>query len=203
MSRGKARLTNRLTIILDSICIAISFYMAAIIRGGILTSVGGYNDKYANALILLILTNIIISAGHDKNKHVFKRGYFEEFVCVIKDHLKLAMVLMVYMFVMKTGTGYSRIFFFFFYLLNVLLTYVVRSYLKIIMLLYYKRSSANNKVMLITLSQNARDILRHVPSFMLIPRIGALKHMLHIQRLKKLEKVVPLVELLHYWQDRF
>lgn len=159
MKQDNIKITVWMTFLLDLISLIVSFYLAAFIRGGILVK-GGFNDIYTNAFIVLLLSCLFIHFITDSNRDIFKRGYMVELKCVLRYQTKLALILLAYMFAIKKSMLYSRLFFLLFFAVNTLLSYVLRSYLKIIMLLGYKKSGMSNKVMLITVSRNAKSILK-------------------------------------------
>jgi exopolysaccharide biosynthesis polyprenyl glycosylphosphotransferase len=161
MKRENARVTGWLTLLVDFISMTFSFALAGFIRGGILDSTisGGI---YTNAIIVLTFSIIIVSYIGTSNNNIFKRGYFEEFVSIIKDQSEIALIFFIYMFAIKESGEYSRIFLGLFFLFQVLFTFVLRSYMKLIMLLGYKKSSASNKVMLVTISKDAQNIIRKI-----------------------------------------
>lgn len=151
---------NLLTMLIDLICGVVAFTVAALVRGGIISQ-GYMSVEYINILIFMILSILIIdSMSH--NKKIFKRGYLEELISIIKDQGKLVLIILGYMFIIKQGSIYSRIFVIVFLLLNTLLTYVARSYMKLILLLAYKKSKNSNKVMLITISRSASEVIHQI-----------------------------------------
>jgi exopolysaccharide biosynthesis polyprenyl glycosylphosphotransferase len=161
MKKENERVTNWLTIAVELISMIASFYLAAYIRGGIIKS-GSYNEVYSNALIVLFFSCILIHNLDNEKNNSFKRGYFEEFIHIVKNQCKLGLILLAYMFLVQQSSMCSRIFFMFFFLLNTLFNYVLINYLKIIMLVYYKRGTGSRKVMLITTSRNAARIIRRI-----------------------------------------
>jgi exopolysaccharide biosynthesis polyprenyl glycosylphosphotransferase len=161
MKQENGRITNMLTLLVDMISMLVAFYLAAFIRKGILVP-NFLTGLYGNALIVLLLSCVIISYVSSKNDYIFKRGFFQEAVSIIKDQGKLGLILLGYVFVVQQGSLYSRFFFIIFFILNALITYVARSYMKLIMLLAYKKSSSSNKVMLIALSDKAVNIIRKI-----------------------------------------
>jgi len=161
MKRENVRITGWLTLLVDMMSMNASFFLAGLIRGGIIVP-GFTNGIYGNLLMVLLLSIVLISYVGNKNINIFKRGYFEELVSIIADQGKLALIVFGYMFAMQESSLFSRIFLTFFFSFNVLISYVLRSYMKLVMLLGYKKSSASNKVMLITVSKNASDIIKKI-----------------------------------------
>jgi exopolysaccharide biosynthesis polyprenyl glycosylphosphotransferase len=138
-----------------------AFYLAAYVRSGIIQS-GYFNEMYRNALMVLFFAIIIINNFEHEKKNIFKRGYLEELVHIIKNQGKIGLILLAYMFLVQQGSNFSRIFIFLFFILNTLINYVMRSYLKIYMLVLFKRSTSSRKVMLVTTVRNAGRVLRRM-----------------------------------------
>lgn len=162
MKRENAKMTSLLTLLVDLISVICAFSISAFVRGGIISK-GYMSSLYGTLFIIIVLAAIVIS-NVTYNNNIFKRGFLEELVRIIKDQAKLALIVLTYMFVIKEAGYYSRIFLAVFILLNILITYVARSYMKVILLIAYKKSSSSNKVMLITLSKNAVPVIRKILS---------------------------------------
>lgn len=162
MKHENANIASILTLLVDIISVVIAFSIASLVRGGIIHQ-GSMNALYRNLFIVILLSNILIG-NFTHNNSITKRGFMKELITIIKDQGKLALIILGYMFIIKEGSYYSRIFLGVFLLLNGLITYVSRSYMKLILLLAYKKSSSSNKVMLITLSKSATGIIRKIRS---------------------------------------
>ena len=163
MRQESVKIASRLTFLLDLLTLMVSFYLAALIRGGIFNK-GVFREIYINAFTVLILSVALIYFISDSNRDIFRRGYLSELICILKYEAKLALVLLIYMFSVQKSNEYSRVFLLLFFIINTLLLFVVRSYMKIIMLLGYKESRSSSKVMLITVASNAGPIIRKMIS---------------------------------------
>lgn len=161
MRHENASVTGWLTLLVDLISMVGSFVIAGYIRGGILNSAftGGI---YTNAIIILTCAIIIVNYVGRTSRDIFKRGYFSEIISILKDQSMIALIIFVFMFFNKESGEYSRIFIGLFFLFNCLITYVMRSYMKLIMLIVYKKSSSSRKVMLITVTKDAQDIIQKI-----------------------------------------
>lgn len=148
-------------LIIDIGCLIISFITAFWIRFGI-TFDSTYKISYGFILILLILCYLCILALNDFYAGIYNRGFFDEFINVVKSNVILALIVSAILFYFKMGAIYSRVFFISFFLTNVLMDYVVRQYFKVILLAYYKKSVSSNKVMIITTSDQARSIINRM-----------------------------------------
>lgn len=146
----------------DLISMAIAFLLAACLRQGILSRTNFFTQLYGSSMFILVLTYLVIYETSDSRINIFKRGFFDEFMGVLKDQFKLSLILVLYLFITQQGGSYSRFFFAAFFILDFLLTYVLRSYLKLVMLVGFKRSSSSSKVMLITTYDKAAGIIRKI-----------------------------------------
>lgn len=160
MKRENANIAGWIKLLIDLLSMIVAFYLSGYIRGGIIYH-GFMSGLYGNIFAVLVLSIIVIDNVLD-NKNIFKRGFFEEFISIIKDQGVLGLILLGFMFAIKQASYYSRIFLFVFFLFNILISLVARSYMKLVMLLAYKKSSSSSKVMLITVSQNASEIVRRI-----------------------------------------
>ncbi|MHB8132148.1 MAG: nucleoside-diphosphate sugar epimerase/dehydratase, partial [Mobilitalea sp.] len=161
MKRENANIAGWITLLVDLLSMLAAFYLSAGIRGGILRP-GYLTGIYGDALIVLILSIIIMRNISNNNKNILKRGFWEELISILKDQGKIGFILLSYMFATQEGSEYSRIFFTLFFGLNILNNFVARSYMKLIMLVAYKRSSSSSKVMLVTISKNAKEVIRRI-----------------------------------------
>lgn len=162
MKRENTNVAGWIMLLVDILSMITAFYISGYIRGGIIYH-GFMTGLYGNIFVVSVLSIIVID-NVSYNKNIFKRGYFEELIHIIKDQGVLGLILLGFMFAIKEGSYYSRIFLFIFFLFNILITLVARSYMKLIMLVAYKKSSSSSKVMLVTISKNAADIIRKIRS---------------------------------------
>lgn len=161
--KGKDEKSSRLILCVDLLSLLLSYFLAMIIRHGFDLSYL-LSQIYGNTLFVLVLSYIVIYETSGCYINIFKRGFFEELVGIVKEQTKLYLILMLYLFLTQGGVAHSRIFLLVFFVLNLLITYVARSYMKLIMLVAYKRSSSSRKILLVTLSDRAADIIDNIRS---------------------------------------
>jgi exopolysaccharide biosynthesis polyprenyl glycosylphosphotransferase len=152
---------NKYLLLLDLFCIIISFLLTTWIRYGGISS-NWINDIYKIALVTVLLLYIIIFYLYDPYSHLFRRGYLEEMIAIIKINILLAITITAIMFLYQEGASYSRLFFICFFLLNILITYIARLYYKVLYLAVYNKSNLSNKIMIITTSDQANNVLQHI-----------------------------------------
>lgn len=153
---------GRLILLVDLLSLTTSFLSSTFIRSGIIIDKEFLTSLYGNALFIMYLTCIVIDEINDSKVNIFKRGFLDEFLGVVKDQFKLCLTLLIYLFITQQGTKFSRFFFISFFILNLLLNYTLRSYLKLVLLVGFKRSSSSSKVMLITTSDKASEVIRRI-----------------------------------------
>lgn len=164
MELMKKSMPNKYLLLTDLCCITLSFVLSVWIRYGRVTRDWFPINMYGGAFIIVLLLYIVIYCLYDTYSKVFKRGFLEEFIIVVKIHGLFAVTLTAVMFIFQEGAHYSRLFFFYFFLLNILLTYIARQYFKLLLLGVYKRSKSSNKIMIITTSGQIGNVLHHIQS---------------------------------------
>ncbi|MDF2589539.1 MAG: exopolysaccharide biosynthesis polyprenyl glycosylphosphotransferase [Anaerocolumna sp.] len=154
---------NKYLLIVDLCCIVVSFLLATWIRYGKITKYW-YNNVYGWSSIFIILLYIAIFYLYDTYSKLFKRGFLEELTAVIKINCILAVTSTAIMFIFQEGAMYSRLFFFCFFLLNIGISYIARQYYKVLLLAVYKKSTSSHKIMIVTTSDQAREVLKRIRS---------------------------------------
>ncbi len=154
----KKSVPNKYLLAVDLCCILLSFFVTTWILYGGITEYWVRN-MYGFAFIFILLLYIAIYYAYDTYSRIFKRGFLEELISVIKINCLLAAILTFIMFVFQEGATYSRLFFLTFFTLNILINYLARLYFKILLLAVYKKSGASIKLMIITTSDKAKEVL--------------------------------------------
>ena len=111
-------------IILDLICLEVSFIVSYIIRHGFFNPYD--NVVYRNMGIVILLMDFVMLLFLDTLKDVLKRGYYKEFIYSLRHVVLLMMTLTVYMFAIQDGESYSRITIFMMSGIYFIFTYTIR-----------------------------------------------------------------------------
>lgn len=152
-----------IVLLLDIISILVSYVFAASLRKGILKAGFLFSSVYGSALVMIVISYTIIYEYHKTNReNICKRGLYGEFVIVLKNHLSIGVVLVLYLFMTKQSDHYSRLFFVIFLVVDFILDYLIRGYFKVFALMGYKKSQASSKVMLVTLSERAEKAIKRI-----------------------------------------
>lgn len=123
--RNKGWLKHLDFVIIDLLCLEASFALAFISRHGI-TSNPYTMNIYQNMLLLLVVFEFGYAFLIDGYKNILKRGYYIEFVSVMKEICLLELLLTFYLFVVKAGDDFSRTVLFLMGIYQFFLTYCVR-----------------------------------------------------------------------------
>lgn len=161
MNLIRKNIPNKYLLIVDLCCILLSFFITTWIRYGGITE-NWVKNMYGIAFIIILLLYIAIYYAYDTYSRIFKRGFLGELISVIKINCLLAAILTFIMFVFQEGAIYSRLFFLTFFTLNILITYLGRLYFKTLLLAVYKKSGWSSKLMIITTSDKAKEVLDRI-----------------------------------------
>ena len=144
---------------LEIICIVISYFVAHRFR------YKGYEPIRQIDVILclaLIVFSMVISLVLEWNKFIYKRGYIDEFLAVIKYEACLMIGLALVVFLVRLGNDFSRIVFGTFAVTDALLTYIVHIIYKKWLWDVYRKSVGSDKIVVITRSKYVKDIVAGV-----------------------------------------
>ena len=111
-------------IILDMICLELSFVLAYMIRHGFSNPYG--NAMYRNMGIFLLFLDFAMLLFMETLRDVLRRGIYREFVRTLRHVVVFMLVLSMYMFVTQEGSIYSRITIFVMSVIYFFLTYIIR-----------------------------------------------------------------------------
>lgn len=159
MGLMKKDLPNKYLLLVDLFGILVSFLLSMWVRYGGITNIGLNTNVYGIAFAITILLYITIYLLYDTYSKLFKRGFLEEMITLIKINCVLAVSLTVVMYIFQEGSSFSRLFFLCFFIFNILITYLGRQYFKLLLLSVYKKSNSSYKVMIITTSDQVKKVM--------------------------------------------
>lgn len=143
--------------ILDIICLVISFYLATYIRQKTLWYLTDPNQTlYRGTLAFLILVSAAFYVFQDTFKNVLKRGIYSEFVYSLRHCGEVVIAGVVYLYASKGAEDFSRIVLFLSGIIYLVIAYFIRLLWKTI--LRSRRSvDGSRTLLLITKSEIAKD----------------------------------------------
>lgn len=97
-------------IILNMICINLSYLLAYMVRHGFNNPYGNY--LYRNMAVVIMLIDVLTAIFFESLKNVLKRGYYKEFSMTLKHVCLVKLLFAFYLFSTQEGDAYSRITFY-------------------------------------------------------------------------------------------
>jgi exopolysaccharide biosynthesis polyprenyl glycosylphosphotransferase len=161
MSLMRKDLPNQYLLFLDLCCILISFLSTTWIKYGNITS-NWRENIYGFSCIIVLLFYMAIYYVYDSYSGLYKRGMIEEFIVVFKVNCILAVTLTSVMYLLKAGNTFSRLFFISFLSFNLIIMYIGRLYFKIISMALYKKRAMSHKIMVVTTSDQVREVIKRL-----------------------------------------
>jgi len=135
-------------ILLDVLCLVLSFYCAYGFRNGY----GGIvlTDSYIALLLFFVLVHVGIIFLSENYGRVLKRGYYQEFLATIKQTCFMIAAAAVYMFASKHGADFSRVVIFSTFGFYFFLSYAVRNIWKHVIRRKVKNDKKSRNLIIIT-----------------------------------------------------
>lgn len=140
-------------LVLDLICLLISFAVAYVIRHGLVNPFA--TPLYRSAVIAWMILDSIILFGMMTLKNVLKRGYLRELYVTVKQGIVLTLAFSLYLFATQGGQPFSRVVLFLCAGIYIVLSYLTRNLLK----LYLKKIKGvwNRPALLIVITKELVD----------------------------------------------
>ncbi len=158
----KERLIQKYTFLfLDMINIAIALVIANIIRfGSFMLFEGEDKNLYILFLSVELLACVLSNRLFDSDKKAFDRGWFKEFIVVVKLEMALVIAGLFFLFFIKESSTFPRLQMAYFIVIFFVLSYFGHQLAKKIIMLYYKNSRSFNQIMLISTSDKVESVLK-------------------------------------------
>ncbi|MGI6007252.1 MAG: sugar transferase [Ruminococcus sp.] len=146
-------------LLLDLICLQLTFVLACIIRQG-------WGNPYAvpvyrNIGVFICLADILVLLCMETLKNVIKRGFYREMTATVKHAVAIMLLLALYLFMVQSEYHYSRIVFLLMGVLYVILTYCTRIWWKYILRKRMK-DGGRRSLLLVTTEDMAEDIVKDI-----------------------------------------
>lgn len=143
---------------IDIVALTLALVLSNMIRFGAV-DLFQYDKLYIHVYIIAVAACMIGNLAFRLDSHIFDRGYYQEFIAVVKSCVCIAVVVLTYLFMSQEGIHYSRAQLVYFFAIYFVLSYVGHQLLKPVIAGYYKRSRSCRKIMLITSSDKVEEIL--------------------------------------------
>ncbi len=93
-------------LILDLVCLQLSFYIAYCIRHGLQNMYA--NELYASMAVVLLLVDIVVEVFFENLHNVLKRGYWNEAVQTTKQVVEVFALFSIYLVTVQNAEAFSR-----------------------------------------------------------------------------------------------
>lgn len=196
-------------LILDLICLELSFAIAYIVRHGIYRNMR-LPLLYTNVAVILVLIELLESIYFNELQNVYKRGHYEEYRATFEHSTIVTLMLVVYLYMTQQAQSYSRIVFVLTWAFDIIFTYVVREIRKWHTVKSIKHNkNANESMIIITYKKDAEDLVKNITknnyNHLLIRGICVLDENLEGQSINKIPVISNKDGILDYlcrnWVD--
>ena len=164
MYQKRKNMENMLLWLLDVVCILFSMGVAFALRFGQIYGSGRHGDQMWQIIFVCLLYTVICLFA-DFNHHFFRRGIFEELVNVIREEFILMISWVLLLYVMHRTNDLSRLVFGYFIVFNTILTYAARLCFKEYMIRIFKHSRYSSRLLLVTTSLRAEEIISNLKDY--------------------------------------
>ncbi len=149
-------------IVLDAICVEISYLFAYMQRRDTIHANASLADVYQEAALFLLLVVLIEATCTNAYKGILKRSDMIEALCTLKHTAILMVMLILYLFLNKHSTEYSRYVYSMTFIINYVLTFSVRGLWKrVFKKLFAKASIGKDSMILVTVKSEAKVMIEH------------------------------------------
>lgn len=145
--------------IIDLFCMSIGFFLGIFIRHGNFAIMDVYS-VYREVYVVLAISIIVNAFFFRPYEDIFHRGYWIEFVNVVKCICVQIAVAFIYMFMMQITEEYSRLAFAFAIVSISILTYIGRLSSKTILRNFAEKSFYRKKLLIVTTYDKAEKLLQ-------------------------------------------
>lgn len=145
--------------LLDMVCLEISFLIAYMIRNGA-SSILSMPRMYENMLLILLVIDILVIFFCNSYDNVIQRGYLVEFKQVIIHNAWIVLTFIVWLFVIQQSENYSRQIILTMYPISVCIMTVARLSWKRIVRMQRKHRKEDRKLLVVTTSERAEAVVK-------------------------------------------
>ena len=152
---------------IDIISIVISYWISYyfrfyLMRGSLsVTRSGDYIELFIVIIIAYVICNIVFLYNDET---FLSRGNGEEFAITLKTVVYMVGIVVVYLYIVKQGSAYSRLFIGFFSVLTLFINYFLRIFAKKKILPSYRNSDNSENVLVVAREEELEGLLEKLNS---------------------------------------
>lgn len=147
-------------IILDLICMEVSFLLSYVFRNGKMFRLS--DDNYRDVEIILLFIFFVVVFFNESYSGILRRGYFKEFVAVFKHVTYIIATMLVYLFFVKQSSTYSRVIFISMWGIYIVLSYVTRLAWKQNIKRRVDKQEGKRSLLLVTSADVASEVVKTI-----------------------------------------
>ncbi len=147
-------------IILDLICLYVSYLLAYIIRHGHIFSM--QNTLYRNVLLVFLFVQLCVSYINDSFKNVTRRGRYQEALATLRHVVLIMLVMTAYFFLTQEGEAYSRLVLVYTGVIYFILSYTARTLWKAHLARRPDAENADRSLLLISTSDRIQNVIEKI-----------------------------------------
>ena len=147
--------------LIDLVSIVLAYILALFFRFGSVEAISFLQIHYYVGVFILLFS-LLYNIFSDWNRGFFGRSKVVELIAVIKYNVVLSLAIGCMVFLMKLGWSFSRLVFGYFIVLNIAVTYLLHQAFKYYMLNEYRKSNSSDKIMVVTETQYADDLIKNI-----------------------------------------
>ena len=144
--------------ILDLLCMSMGFFLGIFIRHGNFSCMNTFS-VYREVYVVLAISIIGNAFFFKPYEDIFRRGFWVEFINVVKCLCVQMAIAVLYMFMLQSSSNYSRLAFAYAVISISILTYVGRLIAKTFLRNVAEKNVYRKKLLVVTNSENAENLL--------------------------------------------
>ena len=164
MYQKRKAFENILILGLDTLSITASLAIGFWLRYGVIFGRFEHRDQMW-LLVFMLALYAAINIFADFNDHFFRRGLFEELENVIMAEVVFSLSLLLVLFLIHRSSELSRMIFGYFVIFNTVIMYGARMIFKQCMVKGYKRSKYSNRLLIVTTSARAENVIKDIVDY--------------------------------------
>lgn len=146
---------------IDLVSLILAYGLAVFLRFGAIIGIPDAEFHYSISLYFLLFC-VLYSVLAEWNRGFFERGYYVEFVAILKYHISMAVVIGFIFFLTKDAERFSRLIFGMCMVANMIFTFGMHIAFKKFMLTHYRKSVNSDKIMIVTEHAHAEKLLKNI-----------------------------------------
>lgn len=163
--KSNRSIVKYIEIFLDVMVMFASYLMANFIKFGYFrTGLINRTEHYLTLFLLEFAAYVVVRIVFFKNDFLVNHSFLQEIFVVLKMYIYIVAITAVGIYFGKMGEFYSRIQILITFAISPIFTIIVRMFLKRVITKEYHRSGANEKIMLITTSDQVNHIIKKIKS---------------------------------------